>query len=364
MIDDTLNKIKDQQRLSPREGLSLLREAPLLDLAEAAGEIRHRKNPGGMVTFVVDTNPNYTNICVNDCTFCAFYRRADAPDAYVRSIDELIGTFKAAAATGVRTVLLQGGVNPAIPLSYYLGLVTRTIREAPEVHPHFFSPPEIRGMAAAAGMTIEGVLTRLWEAGLRTLPGGGAEVLSERVKALVSPLKGTAEDWLGVMRAAHRIGFKSTATMMFGHAEGDEDIITHLEAIRDLQDESAGFTAFVPWSFKPGNSPLGERTGKSPQALRYLRLIALARIYLDNFPHIQASSFSEGKKIGQVALHFGADDFGGTLLEENVHRAADFVNPGSREESLRLIHTAGFDAALRDTQYRIMKLFPRKLTQS
>lgn len=361
MIDGILQKIKDQRRLSPTEGLTLLREAPLLELAEAAGEIRHRQNPGGMVTFVVDTNPNYTNICVNDCTFCAFYRRSGAPDAYVRSVDELIGSFKAAAAAGVRTVLLQGGVNPELPLSYYLELVTRTIREAPEIHPHFFSPPEIMGMAATSGRKLEEVLTLLWEAGLRTLPGGGAEVLSEQVKAIVSPRKGTARDWIGVMRAAHRIGFQSTATMMFGHAETDRDIITHLQAIRNLQDEYDGFTAFIPWSFKPGNSPLGERTGRQPQALRYLRLIALARIYLDNFPHIQTSPFSEGKKIGQVALHFGADDFGGTLLEENVHRAADFVNPGSMEESICLVHAAGFDAAERDTRYRILKHFPRKI---
>lgn len=359
MLEAARKKIEAAERISPREGLALLQGAPLLELAGLANDVRYRKNTGSVVTFVVDTNPNYTNVCIRECSFCAFYRKADAPDAYVRPVDELIESFRAAAMAGVSTVLLQGGVNPELPLSYYLELVRRTVAEVPAIHPHFFSPPEIMGMAESSGRTVAEVLTLLWEAGLRTLPGGGAEILSERVKSQVSPRKGSAADWLEVMRTAHRLGFKTTATMMFGHLETGEDVITHLEAIRTLQDEYGGFTAFIPWSFKPANSPLGERTGRGPQAIAYLRLIALARIYLDNFPHIQASPFSEGKKIGQVALHFGADDFGGTLLEENVHRAADYVNPGGREESIALIQSAGFDAAQRDTGYRILHSFPR-----
>lgn len=363
MFDDARSINPLYERISPKKGLALLKDAPLLGLAEKANEIRHQKNKGNAVTFVVDTNPNYTNICIMECSFCAFYRKSSAPDAYVRPIDELIAAFRQANERGATTILLQGGVNPELPLSYYLDLVRRTVAEVPAVHPHFFSPPEIMGMSNSSGRTLEEVLNLLWEAGLRSIPGGGAEILSERVKSIVSPRKCTAAQWLTVMRLAHRVGFKTTATMMFGHLEKNEDIITHLEAIRTLQDEYAGFTAFIPWSFKPANSPLGEETGRNPQAIAYLRLIALARIYLDNFPHIQASPFSEGKKIGQIALHFGADDFGGTLLEENVHRAAGYVNLGGPEESIALIQAAGFDAAQRDTTYRILRLFPRCLGQ-
>jgi cyclic dehypoxanthinyl futalosine synthase len=351
-------KVKTGKRILSDEGLRILRESELLDLAEMANDARFRKNPAACVTFVSDTNPNYTNICENDCAFCAFYRSPGEKGAYVASIDEMIGNFHAASRAGVKTILLQGGVNPVLPFDYFLELVRRTITEAPEVHPHFFSPPEIIGMSRLTGLPVRNVLKELWEAGLRTLPGGGAEVLSDRVKRKISPRKGTSADWLSVMREAHRIGYKSTATMMYGHLENDEDILLHLEGIRKLQDEFQGFTAFVPWSFKPDNTALGRLISQRATPVRYLRLIALSRIYLDNFPHIQASWFSEGKKIGQIALHFGADDFGGTLLEENVHAAADFLNRTSFEDCVGMIHDAGFAAAERNTFYEILEVFP------
>jgi cyclic dehypoxanthinyl futalosine synthase len=252
---------------------------------------------------------------------------------------------------------LQGGVHPSLPFSYYLELVERTVKEVPEVYPHFFSTSEILGMAKISGYSVPDVLKKLWDAGLRSLPGGGAEVLSDRVKKKISHLKGTSADWLGVMRGAHRIGYKSTATMMYGHLENDEDIIEHLEVIRQLQDEYHGFTAFVPWSFKPGNTPLEKIIPSYATPTRYLQMIALSRIYLDNFPHIQASWFSEGKKTGQIALHFGADDFGGTLDEENVHAAANFINKTNTEECVQLIHESGFAAAQRTTLYDILKVY-------
>jgi cyclic dehypoxanthinyl futalosine synthase len=216
-------------------------------------------------------------------------------------------------------------------------------------------------MSEVSGLTVSQVLRRLWEAGQRSLPGGGAEILSDRVKKKISHLKGTSADWLQVMREAHTIGFKSTATMMYGHLEKDEDVIEHLEVIRALQDEHQGFTAFVPWSFKPGNTPLEKVIPHYATATRYLQMIAIARIYLDNFPHIQASWFSEGKKVGQIALHFGADDFGGTLFEENVHASANFVNTTNLEECIGLIHGAGFSAAQRTTLYEVLRVYP--LTQ-
>ncbi len=358
-LSHIFSQARSGARITPEEGLLLLQKADILDLGDLANEIRFRKNPEQRVTFVIDTNPNYTNICNIDCIFCAFYRHPGEAGEYTYSVDHMIGRFKESAAMGVTTVLLQGGVNPALPFEYYVGLVERTVKEVPGVMPHFFSTSEILGMAEVSALSVPEVLQRLWDAGQRTLPGGGAEILSDRVKRKISVRKGTSADWLNVMREAHRIGFKSTATMMYGHLENEEDIIRHLESIRQLQDETHGFTAFVPWSFKPGNTPLEKIIPHYATASQYYRIIAFSRIYLDNFVHIQASWFSEGKKAGQIALHFGADDFGGTLIEENVHAAANFVNKTSTEECIDLIHGAGFSAAQRTTLYEILKEYPQ-----
>jgi len=357
-IEGIAERVSGEERITREEGLKLLLEADLLDLAEMANEVRFRKNPAPVVTFVVDTNPNYSNICTIDCIFCAFYRHPGEAGEYTYSVDEMLGRFKESAANGVTTILLQGGVNPALPFDYYLDLVRRTVREVPEVYPHFFSTSEIIGMAGVSGLPVPAVLEQLWDAGLRSIPGGGAEILSDRVKKKISSQKGTSADWLGVMRDAHRIGYKSTATMMYGHLETDEDIIEHLDAIRRLQDEHNGFTAFVPWSFKPGNTPLEKIIPHYATPTRYFQILALSRIFLNNFPHIQASWFSERKKAGQIALHFGADDFGGTLLEENVHAAANFVNKTNTDECIQMIHEAGFGAAQRTTLYEILREFP------
>jgi len=256
-----------------------------------------------------------------------------------------------------RQVLLQGGVNPALPFQYYLDLVRRTIAEVPEVHPHFFSTSEILGMAQVSGLTLTEVLKQLWDAGLRTIPGGGAEILNDRVKKKISHLKGSSDDWVRVMREAHKLGYRSTATMMYGHLETDEELVEHLDRIRSLQDETGGFTAFVPWSFKPGNTPLEKIIPHYATPVRYLHVLAVSRIFLDNFDHIQASWFSEGKKTGQIALHFGADDFGGTLFEENVHAAANFVNKSNTDEVVDLIRESGFIPAQRDTLYNILRVY-------
>ncbi len=350
-------KIKAGKRIVKEEGLFLLQHAELLDVGELANEIRFKKKPEQEVTFVIDTNPNYTNICNIDCIFCAFYRHPEDKGAYTHTVDEMIQNFKQAAANGVTTVLLQGGVNPDLPFDYYLELVERTLKEVPEIHPHFFSTSEIIGMAQVSGLAIQDVLMKLWDAGLRTIPGGGAEILSDRVKKKISHLKGNSADWLNVMREAHKIGYKTTATMMYGHLETDEDIIEHFDVIRNLQDEYHGFTAFIPWSFKPGNTPLHKVIPTYASPTRYLKIIALSRIYLDNFEHIQASWFSEGKKIGQVALHFGADDFGGTLYEENVHAEADYINKTNLDEVIYLIKESGFTPIQRTTLYEKLKVY-------
>ncbi|MCK6562718.1 dehypoxanthine futalosine cyclase [candidate division KSB1 bacterium] len=345
------------ERLTPDEGLQLLKNGELLELGAAADTVRRRKIPQPWVTFVVDTNPNYTNVCNVDCIFCAFYRHEGEAGSYTYSVDEMIQKFKETAQKGVNTILLQGGVNPNLPFEYYLELVRRTRAEVPEVHPHFFSTSEIKGMAEVSGLTVREVLQQLKLAGLNTIPGGGAEILSERVRKKISHKKGSPAEWLDIMREAHLLGYKTTATMMYGHLETDEDIITHLESIRRLQDETGGFTAFIPWSFKPGNTPLERIIPTYATPTRYLQIIAFARVYLDNFPHIQASWFSEGKKIGQIALHFGADDFGGTLVEENVHAAANFVNKTSTEEVIQLIRESGYLPAQRSTLYEILKVY-------
>ena len=357
MLSRIQEKVAAGERLDRADGHWLLSQAPLLDLGSLAQEARFRRIPEKQVTFVIDTNPNYTNVCITDCQFCAFYRRPGDKEAYTLTVDEVMEKVAFAAREGATTVLLQGGHNPALPLEYYLDLVRETRRRFPSVTPHFFSASEIRTMSDVAGRPVTEVLSRLKQAGQTSLPGGGAEILSERVRRRIEPKKGGPAAWLEVHREAHRQGFKSTATMMYGHVEQPDDVLDHLDAIRGLQDEHAGFTAFVPWSFKPGNTLLEKwiKHYKGPNA--YLRMLAVSRLYLDNFPHVQASWFSEGKRAGQVALSWGADDFGGTLFEENVHAAADFVNKTTVDEIVTLIRDAGFTPAQRTTDYEIVRIY-------
>jgi cyclic dehypoxanthinyl futalosine synthase len=357
MLSRIQGKIAAGERLDRTDGHWLLDQAPLLDLGSLAQEARFRRIPEKRVTFVIDTNPNYTNVCITDCQFCAFYRRPGDKEAYTLTVDEVMEKVAFAAREGATTVLLQGGHNPALPLDYYLALVRETRRRFPSVTPHFFSASEIRTMSDVAGQPVAEVLGRLKQAGQTSIPGGGAEILSERVRRRIEPKKGGPAAWLEVHREAHRQGFKSTATMMYGHVEQPDDVLDHLDAIRALQDEYRGFTAFVPWSFKPGNTLLEKwiKHYKGPNA--YLRMLAVSRLYLDNFPHVQASWFSEGKRAGQVALSWGADDFGGTLFEENVHAAADFVNKTTVDEIVTLIRDAGFTPAQRTTDYEIVRTY-------
>jgi len=355
MLDVIREKAVAGKRLDRAEGRWLLADAPLLEVGAVANEVRFARLPEKVVTFVIDSNPNYTNVCVTDCQFCAFYRKPGDPEAWTLTVDEVLAKVESAAGLGATTVLLQGGHNPALPLDYYLTLVRETRRRFPQVTPHFFTASEIQTIAAQTGLGVGGVLDRLHEAGQRTLPGGGAEILSERVRRRIAPKKGGPAAWIEVHREAHRRGFKSTATMMYGHVETPEDVLDHFDAIRELQDELGGFTAFVPWSFKPGNTLLEKWIKEYQGPNAYLRMLAVARVYLDNFAHVQASWFSEGKRTGQIALHFGADDWGGTLFEENVHKAADYVNRITVEEITALIRDEGFVPAQRTTTYEIIK---------
>jgi cyclic dehypoxanthinyl futalosine synthase len=360
MIGTIRSKVIGGERITREEGLYLLREAPLLDLAPPAMEVRYRHNSERRVTFVIDTNLNYTNICDVHCNFCAFYRRPGQEGEYTYTIEQMMEQFARADEKGVTTILLQGGLNGELPFEYYTDLVRETINRFPHIHPHFYSAPEIMKMKEITGWELSEVFGKLRDAGLKTIPGGGAEILSDSVKHQISRLtpKGKTSDWIDVHREAHRAGLRSTATMMYGHVETDEDIVEHFEAIRRLQDETGGFTAFIPWSYKREQTALGRKVKVEAGPNRYLRIIALARLYLDNFQHIQASWFSEGKKTGVVALNFGGDDFGGTIFDETVMQLAGHYNRTTIEEIIALIRDAGFTPAQRTTLYDVLREFP------
>ncbi len=346
------------ERLNTEQGVYLLTRAPLLELGALAQEVRARKTDPRLVTYVIDTNPNYTNVCTVDCHFCAFYRKpgANAPDAYTFDVDGVMRMMADADAVGATTVLLQGGLNPSIPWEFYPTIVRESRKRYPHITPHFFSAPEIHQMAEVSGLTIRGVLEALHAAGQTSLPGGGAEILATRVRQRISVKKGGPAAWIDVHREAHRVGMRSTATMMYGHVETPAEIVEHFDYIRALQDETGGFTAFVPWSYKRGNTPMESKVPQIAGASTYLRVLAASRLYLDNFDHVQATWFSEGKKTGQIALHFGADDFGGTLFEENVHLATGHLNKTTIAEIETLIRESGFTPAQRDTHYHVLRV--------
>jgi len=346
-----------QKRLSFEDGLSLFQTASLKELQQRAVEIRNQKNPSNRVTFVLDSNPNYTNVCNVDCKFCAFYRRPSAKDAYTKNVDEVMVHLKRAKEAGLTTVLLQGGVNETLTIDYYTSLVRAAREQFPEIHPHFFTAVELVECARVSNISLREVFEKLWDAGARTLPGGGAEVLSERVRLEISPKKLKENGWAEAHQIAHQVGFRSTATMMYGHVEEPYDILLHLETIRQIQDKTGGFTAFIPWSYKRERTALRRTVKHWAGSDAYFRMLSFARIYLDNFDHIGASWFGEGKENGIKALQYGADDFGGTILEENVHRATGWVNRVDHNGMLEMIRAAGFEPAQRDTLYNILRTY-------
>lgn len=347
-------------RITKKEGLRLLKDPDLLALGEAADGERSRLHPEGVVTFVVDRNINYTNVCVNRCKFCAFYRDPDSPEAYLLSEEALAGKIEETLQQGGTQILLQGGLHPGLDISFYVDLL-RFIKGRYRIAIHGFSPPEISCLASRHDLTIRETLMILKESGLDSVPGGGAEILSDRVREILSPRKIKTGAWLRVMEEAHFLGMRTTATMMFGSVEGPEDIVEHLDHIRTLQDKTRGFTAFIPWSFQPGNTELVQRSTfnvqRSATAVDYLRVLAVSRIYLDNFRNIQASWVTQGLKMAQVALRFGANDFGSTMIEENVVASAGVRYRVSKKDIITAIRSAGFRPAQRDTHYHILREF-------
>lgn len=359
MIPALITKLENGRRLSAADGLELLTgPVPIGDLMAYAHQARLRHQPSPVVTFVYDTNPNYTNVCVTHCEFCAFWRSAKAKDAYTLAPAALAERVRLAAAAGATTVLLQGGHNPAIRLADWLAYIAAIQAACPNIHIHPFSPPEIAFLADEMGITTQEIVDQLYAAGIRTMPGGGAEVLVERVRAAIAPEKCTAARWLEIMEQAHRAGIRTTATMMYGHVETPAELIEHLVALRDVQERTGGFSSFIPWSFKPGNSTLGKRVRIAAHPLQYLRLIAVARLMLDNFAHIQSSWFSEDLRTGQLGLLAGADDFGGLLFEESVLGKAGHAPKTSLERTLEVIRAMGFEPAQRNSFYDVIARYP------
>jgi len=352
-------KAGDAPRLTDAEAAALLRCGDLTALGQAANAVRQRLHPGNIVTFVADRNINYTNICVSRCKFCAFWR--DKEDGYVLTKDELAKKIKETIEAGGTQILLQGGLHPDLRLDFYIDLL-KFIKSNFDIHVHAFSPPEIIHFARLNGMPVRNVIAELRKAGLDSIPGGGAEILSNAVRSLVSPHKCTADEWIAVMREAHLLGMRTTATMMFGHAETHSARVEHLRRIRDLQDEMKGFTAFIPWTFQPGNTALAAEITAAPDesvsvgGFEYLRMLAVSRLYLDNIPNIQASWVTQGLKIAQVALFFGANDMGSTMMEENVVRATGLDFRANSAEIVHIIRSAGFIPARRETLYNLLEI--------
>ena len=346
-----LDRAGEGRRIGPDEALALLESADLLALGALAERQRRELHPEPVVTFVIDRNINYTNVCASGCRFCAFYRCGEDADAFVIDRETLREKIRETAELGGTQILLQGGMHPELDLDFYTDLL-RFIHENFEIHVHGFSPPEIAFLVKKTGRSVEDVLRILIDAGLDSIPGGGAEILVDAVRERISPRKCTAGEWLEVMRTAHGLGLRTSGTMMFGHLETPADIVTHLLRIRELQDETGGFTAFIPWTFQPDHTRLPVRKRTSAE---YLRVLALSRVFLDNVPHIQASWVTQGAGIAQVALRFGADDFGSTRIEENVVAAAGVRFRLALPEMVRRIRTAGFRAVQRDCFYRHLR---------
>jgi len=345
-------------RISEKEALKLIKEAPLLELAKMAMEVKRKLHPKKITTFVVDRNINYTNICWVDCKFCAFYKKINDKDAYILSFEEIDKKIDELLEIGGTQILFQGGVHPKLKIEWYEDLVGHIHKKYPQITIHGFSAIEIDYIAKISNLSYEEVIKRLKNKGLSSIPGAGAEILNDRVRDIISPKKLDTSDWLEVHKTAHKLGVKSTATMMFGTVESDEEIVEHWRKIRELQDETGGFRAFIMWSFQSAHTQLAKELHIPKQSSnRYLRLLAVARLYLDNFKNIQSSWVTQGSYIGQMALLFGANDLGSTMMEENVVSAAGATNRMNQQQMIKLIKDIGEIPAKRNTAYEILEYF-------
>ena len=351
-IEQIAAKVRGGGRVNAAEALELYRRASIPLLGRLADGIRARKHPARVVTYIIDRNVNYTNVCVARCNFCAFYRAVGSPEGYVLGFDEVFRKIDETIAVGGGQLLLQGGHNPDLPLTWYEDLFRAIKGRYPEFKLHALSPPEVIHLSRLSQLPVPAVIDRLVAAGLDSIPGGGAEILVDRVRRqLHCDGKATADEWLAVMRDAHRAGLRTTATMMYGTVETDEERIEHLLRLRALQDETGGFTAFITWSYQPDHTELA---GSEATGLDYLRTLAISRIVLDNFDNLQASWVTQGGKVGQLSLAYGANDMGSVMIEENVVRAAGASYCMDEAEIVRNIEDAGFTAKRRNMHYEIL----------
>ena len=340
-------------RYTVKDGVEMLTSGDLLELGELANQEKIKRF-GNTVTFIIDRNINYTNVCKNECKFCAFFRRQGHKDAYLLSTEEILAKVQETVDAGGTQLMIQGGLNEGLDFSYYENLLSTIKKHYPTITIHSFTATEIQFFAHQAGISLEECLIRLKAAGLDSLPGGGAEILVDEIRRKVSPKKIMTDDWLEIMRLAHKHGLESTATMVIGFGESMQDRISHMELIRNLQDETGGFRAFITWTYQPGNTELG---GEKTSSWDYMRTLATSRLYMDNVSHIQGSWVTQGERIGQLTLGFGGDDLGSIMLEENVVRAAGTSYEMSINKMVSIIQGAGKDAAQRDTKYNILKRF-------
>jgi cyclic dehypoxanthinyl futalosine synthase len=349
-IQPILESVLAGNRLSVEDCTTLLESNDIARIGAAADEIRQRKHSSNIVTYIIDRNINYTNVCNVVCTFCAFYRRPGAPDTYVRTLDEICTKIDETIALGGTGVLMQGGLHPDFGIEWYEDLLRALHQKYPAFQLHCFSPPEIHNIHLISGLDYETIMARLKDAGLYSLPGGGGEILDDEVRKRVST-KCTTDEWLAVMRAVHHVGLRSTATMMFGIGDTVEHRVRHLQRVRDLQDETGGFTAFISWTFQRENTALGRRIKDEPTGIDYLKMLSVSRLFFDNIDNLQSSWLTQGLKLGQVALRFGANDMGSVMIEENVVSAAGAHNRADERMLRYLIREAGFIPQQRDILY-------------
>jgi len=341
--------------LTKAQALDLYRSDDLIGIGMEADSVRQRLHPEGVVTYIIDRNINYTNLCTEYCTFCAFYAPVKGPgraNGYVLDFETIYDKIRETVELGGTGVLMQGGLNPDLPLKWYEDLLRGIKQRFPQVHLHCFSASEIIHFAGLEGISIRDTIVRLRDAGLDSIPGGGAEILDDEVRYKVARLKCLTADWLNVHRNAHQLGMRTTATMMFGCGEELRHRVNHLQHVYDLQQETGGFTAFIPWTFQPGNTALGGRGWDEATSVEYLKNLAISRIFLSNIENVQSSWVTQGLKVCQMGLRFGGNDVGSVMLEENVVKAAGTSNCTTEEELRRIIRDAGFRPAQRDTLYR------------
>jgi cyclic dehypoxanthinyl futalosine synthase len=342
--------------IAPKEALELFQSDDLIGLGMAADAVRKGKHPENIVTYIIDRNINYTNFCTEYCTFCAFYRPLGAKDGYLLPFETIFDKIEETLDLGGTGILMQGGLHPDLRIEWYENLFRSIKHRFPRIHLHCLSAPEILNVAEVSGIPLLDTIARMRDAGLDSIPGGGAEILDDEVRFKIARLKCTTQEWLEVHRIAHRLGMRTTATLMFGCGETLQHRVNHLERLYRLQEETGGFTAFIPWTFQPQHTALGGRGWDEATAVDYLKTLAISRIYLENFDNVQASWVTQGLKVLQIALRFGGNDVGSVMIEENVVAAAGTRNRTSEQELRRIIRDAGFIPMQRDTLYRTMFL--------